>query len=222
MAGGGREVEFKFRVDGPAAFEALARVAGARPSAPVTQINHFFDTADRALSRARFTLRLREESGRFVLTAKGPGEGEGTLKSRTEEEVEVSRADAEASLHDTRDPLAILADRADLRARGLLAAMRSAAADAPIRHVGAFQNERARLPARLGVEGRTIPVVFEMDRTTFPGDQVHHEVEVEIAEDDAKPMESALHTLFARAGIAWRAAPSKARRFFDAAAGKPI
>lgn len=222
MAGTGREVEFKFRVDGPEAFEALAVAAGARPSPPVVQTNHFFDTPDRALGFRRHTLRLREEGGRFVLTAKGPGERAGALTSRAEEEVEVPKPEAESILVGGRSPLAALEARADPRARELLATMRAIAGSTPLRHAGAFQNERARLDVALGVEGRTLPVTFELDRTTFPGHQVHHEVEVEIAGADPAAVERALHEFFAKAHVTWREGPSKARRFFDAAAGKPI
>jgi uncharacterized protein YjbK len=222
VSGGGREVEFKFRVDGPAAFEALARASGARPSPAVAQTNHFFDTPDRALQRGRHTLRLREENGRFLLTAKGPSQRVGALSSRAEEEVEVPSAEAEALIHDARSPLAALEARAEPRAHDLLAAMRSLVGEAPLRHVGAFRNERAHLTVPLSVDGRTLPVTFEMDRTTFPADQVHYEVEVEIAAADAAAVERALHTYFKDASVAWREAPSKARRFFDAVAGKPI
>jgi len=222
LANGGREVEFKFRVEGPAAFEALARAAGARPSAPIVQTNHFFDTPARALNSRRHTLRLREEAGRFLLTAKGPGERAGALSSRAEEEVEVPKPEAESIVVGARSPLAALEARADPRARELLATMRSIAGTTPLRHVGAFQNERARLDVTLSIASHTIPVTFEMDRTTFPGDQVHYEVEVEIAATDAAAVEHALRDFFAKANVAWREAPSKARRFFDAAAGKPI
>ena len=222
MAGTGREVEFKFRVDGPDAFEALARAAGSTPGAASVQTNHFFDTPDRALAGRRHTLRLREEDGRFLLTAKGPGERTGALTSRAEEEVEVPRLDAEAIIAGARSPLAALEARADPRARELLSTMRSIAGATPLRHAGAFQNERARLDVALGVEGRTIPVTFELDRTTFPGDQMHYEVEVEITHADAAAVARALRDFFARAGVTWREGPSKAKRFFDAAAGKPI
>ena len=220
--GGGREVEFKFRVDGPVAFEALARAAGAQPSVPVLQTNHFFDTPDRRLAAGRHTLRLREEAGRFRLTAKGPVERTGTLTSRTEEEVEVPGAEAEAIVHGSRSPLSALEVRADPRARDFLKAMRGIVGRAPLRHLGAFQNERARLTVPLTIEGRTIPLTFELDRTTFPGHQVHHEVEVEIAGVDAAAVERALHTFFQGAGVSWREAPSKASRFFAALAGRPI
>jgi len=221
-AGRGREVEFKFRVDGPAAFEALARASGARPSPAVTQTNHFFDTADRALNRGRHTLRLREENGRFLLTAKGPGERAGALTSRAEEEVEVPRAEAEAIIHDTQSPLAALEARAEPRARDLLAAMRGLVGDRPLRHVGVFRNDRAHLTVTLEVDGRRLPVIFEMDTTTFPAGQVHYEVEVEIAGTEEAAVERALHAYFKKADVAWREGPSKAKRFFDAAAGKPI
>jgi len=221
-AAGGREVEFKFRVDGPAAFEALAGQAGARPGAAVTQTNHFFDTTDRALGRGRHTLRLREESGRFRLTAKGPGRRAGALSSRAEEEVEIPRAAAEAILHDQRSALDALEAHAEPRARELLATMRALLAGAPLRHVGAFQNERARLPVRLEVDGRALSVTLELDRTTFPGPQVQYEVEVEIVDADHGAVERALHALLRSAGVAWRESPSKAARFFDALAGRPI
>jgi len=222
VAGTGREVEFKFRVDGPEAFEALARAAGSKPSAAVLQTNHFFDTPGRALAGRRHTLRLREEDGRFLLTAKGPGERAGALTSRAEEEVEVPKPEAESILVGGRSPLAALEARADPRARELLATMRAIVGATPLRHAGAFQNERARLAVALGAAGRTIPVTFELDRTTFPGDQVHYEVEVEIAGTDAAAVERALHDFFATANVTWREGPSKARRFFDAVAGRPI
>ena len=221
-ASGGREVEFKFRVDGPEAFAALARTAGSAPSPAVVQTNHFFDTPDRALGFRRHTLRLREENGRFVLTAKGPGDRAGVLTSRAEEEIEVQKPEAESLIVGGRSPLAALEARADPRARDLLAAMRAIVGRMPLRHAGAFQNERARLEVALGVEGRTIPVTFELDRTTFPGGQVHYEVEVEIAGAEAAAVERALRDFFTKAGVVWREGPSKARRFFDAAAGKPI
>jgi adenylate cyclase class IV len=223
VAGGGREVEFKFRVEGPDAFEALARAAGSRPSPSALQTNHFFDTADRALSLQRYTLRLREEGGRCRLTAKGPGARVATLTTRTEVEVEVGADEGRAIVHAARSALDALESRADPHAGELLATMRSIVGHRPLRHIGTFQNARARLAVTLVVESREVPLTFELDRTTFPGEQVHHEVEVEIADDsDARAIEQALHAFFKAAGVAWRQAPSKARRFFEAAAGRPI
>ncbi|HEU5196159.1 MAG TPA: CYTH domain-containing protein [Methylomirabilota bacterium] len=222
MAAGGREIEFKFRVEGPAAFEALAVAAGTRPGQPITQTNHFFDTPDRALGLRRYTLRLREEGGRFRLTAKGPAERVANRTSRAEEEIEVSAEEAQAIVHAVRSALDVLEARADQRGGALVATMRSIVGHRALRHVGSFQNARARLPVTLSVEGRALPVTFELDRTTFPGEQVHHEVEVEVEDADARAVEPVLHAFFKDAGVAWRQAPSKARRFFEAAAGRPI
>ena len=222
MADHGREVEFKFRVEGPAAFEALARAAGTSPSEPTLQTNHFFDTPDRALGLRRYTLRLREERGRFRLTAKGPSERVANRTARTEEEIEVSAEEARAIVHGVRSALDVLDARADPRAGEVLAAMRSIVGTRPLRHMGSFQNVRARLPVTLIVEGRAMLLTFELDRTAFPGEQVHHEVEVEIGDADGRAVGTALHAFFKDAGVAWREAPSKSRRFFEAAAGRPI
>ena len=222
MADHGREVEFKFRVEGPEAFEALAVAAGTRPSPPALQTNHFFDTPDRALGMRRYTLRLREEDGRFRLTAKGPSERVANRTTRTEEEIEVSAEEARAIVHGVHSGLDVLQAQADPRAGEVLATMRSIVGTRPLRHMGSFQNVRARLPVRLIVEGRALPLTFELDRATFPGEQVHHEVEVEIGGADVRAVGPALHAFFTDAGVAWREAPSKSRRFFEAAAGRPI
>src|SRR6185295_12314113 len=66
------EREFKLRIPSAAAErELLARLGGTR-AAPARQVNHFFDTAERTLRRARIALRLREEQGVFTLALKGP------------------------------------------------------------------------------------------------------------------------------------------------------
>src|SRR6185436_17044266 len=88
----GREVEFKIALAGEAELAAL--LAALPPGAPAPQpareqLNHFLDTARGDLRRAGLALRLREEAGRFVLTAKGapaPG-GKGVLTDRAEDEV---------------------------------------------------------------------------------------------------------------------------------------
>ena len=137
--------------------------------------------------------------------------------------MDVDAEEGRAIVHAARSPLDALESRADPHAGELLATIRSIVGHRPLRHVGAFQNTRARLAVTLLVEGRRVPLTFELDRTTFPGDQVHHEVEVEIADEaDAGAIGQALHAFLEDAGVAWREAPSKARRFFEAAAGRPI
>src|SRR5262245_19131570 len=219
-----REIEFKFRVDGPEAFDALTKASASRPGRMVTQKNHFFDTASRDLHRQKYTLRLREESGGVTLTAKGPDQqsADGTLTSRAEEEIALASAEAHAVLNGEKNPLNVLDQRADPRSRELLDAIRAIVAGKHLEHVGMFENDRMRLPVTLNVGDENVPVVFEMDRTRFPFGQVHYEVEVELKIADHKAVQQALHRLFETSHVAWRTGPSKAKRFFDAASGKAI
>jgi uncharacterized protein YjbK len=223
----GQEVEFKLRVPDGEALEALGRAAGGEPLETVLQVNHFLDTAARHLDRARFTLRLRDEDGRFFLTVKAPLAGGvgGALSRKAEEEVETSPAVAKGILEGSVLPLDVLAGApggTDARAQ-LVAAVRAATGGEPVRHVGAFQNRRTRWPARLRTPGGHVDVVLELDRTTFPGNVTHHEVEVEVG-PGASPadVEEGLQDLFQRAGVTGSPSSSKAGRFFAALDGRPF
>ena len=222
----GREVELKLRVPDRAALAAVAAAAGGTlDDDAVTQVNGFFDTADRALHAARLTLRLRDEDGAWILTAKGAVGADGpaadaTLKQHLEEEERIEDDEARAIRDGRRSPIDALAERSSTGGRAaLVARLRAAVGAAPLVAVGSFTNRRARVPATLA----GVAVVLELDETSFPGGVVHHEVEVEI--DDATradDVEAALRALLARAGVDGKPAPGKARRFFDALAGKPI
>jgi len=225
---GGLEVEFKLKVPDQAALDALGRAAGGHPDGVLRQVNHFFDAADGRLNAAKYVLRLREENGVFFVTAKGPQTlaAGGTLSSKSEEELTVSSAAvAGALIAGTGTPLKILEDAAGMTPsrRTLLGAIQGVLAGAPLVRVGSFENQRTRWPVTLQGPGLNLPVVLEMDRTTFPGGVTHHEVEVEIPSTaDAAAAQTALMALFARAGVTGESAPSKAKRFFAALAGKPI
>ncbi|HEX5012397.1 MAG TPA: AAA family ATPase, partial [Planctomycetota bacterium] len=144
---GGREVEFKIALEGEPELAALlaALPAGApEPQPPHEQLNHFFDTARGELRRAGLALRLREEAGRFVLTAKGapaPG-GKGVLTDRAEDEVALDGAWAFEVLGGLRSPLDVLAARLASGPTPLLAALRAAAGTRPLVRVGSFRNRR--------------------------------------------------------------------------------
>jgi cellulose biosynthesis protein BcsQ/uncharacterized protein YjbK len=213
-----QEIEFKVSVDGPEAFSALEEVLAG--DAPVTrrtkrQRNHFFDTADRAFEDTGAALRLREEEGRFLLVAKGAATSEGeVLTKRAEEEVELASPDAKAILSGAADPLEVLGEQLGSPPPRLVASMREAAGGSPIVRLGAFENERTVLgPVEVSLEGRERSLEFELDRTEFPGGRVDFEVEVEVQDVGAAGADE-LRALFARAGIEWRSAPSKAARFF--------
>ncbi len=215
-----QEIEFKFKVSGEEDFLALARALGSDgplPS-PVYQTNHFFDTAAHTLREAGVSLRLRDEEGHFTLTAKGSSHESGELTRRTELAVEVDASTARAILEQTESPLELLG--AEHPASSLLEAARCAREDRPLIHVGLFENARRRLgPVSLAGSSIDEPLVFELDRTTFPG-RTDFEIEVELAQDEhVEAAGAALRALFAEAGIVWSTAESKAKRFFSLADG---
>src|SRR5258706_15633067 len=107
----GLELEIKFRLADAAQADALRHAVHGVASASVEQINHFFDTAEHDLGRARYTLRLREELGHgFLLTAKGPERrsADGLLTAKVERQAALDPSGARALLAGTAAPLAVL------------------------------------------------------------------------------------------------------------------
>lgn len=212
------EREFKLRIPDEPSFAALLERLGARGAVPVRQVNHFFDTAARDLRSARIALRLRAEDGSWTLGLKGPESGPsggaGAFAERPEEELEVDSIEAEAVLAGTRCPLAAL--EAGLGAEPLVTAARRRAGDAPLLHLGSFENERTRVgPRALPGDPEGPRLVVELDRVRFPDGAVERELELEVpAGGDANATWSALERLFSSVGIAPESVPSKAARFF--------
>jgi uncharacterized protein YjbK len=224
----GTEVELKLRVDDLAALMRICVAAGSSPAFTAVQKNEYLDTAERALDGGRFVLRLREERGRGAtstfLTAKGPAvrSQDGALSTVAEEEIELGDGDVVALRSEPSLALQLLeaAPDATPARRALVSAMRAAIGPQPLQFVGAFVNERTRLDVAFpeGFAG-----VLELDRTHFPGDQVHHEVEFEIPHGvDHDLASSAFRALFVRAGVEGRTAPGKAKRFFAALRGESL
>ncbi len=222
---GSIEREFKLRIPSEAALEALRTALGGEPSTPVLQVNHFFDTSARDLGRARIALRLREEAGTVTLTLKGPTHVErDALASRAELELDLDATTARAVLSGTRSPLDVLGSSAHAQSE-LVGRAAALSAGAPLARLGCFENERQRVgPVSFPPGSKGPPLVFELDRTHFPGGGLERELELELPEGaDAAEVERALAALFARAGLAIEPAPSKLARFLRAldSAAKP-
>src|SRR5690606_13275820 len=89
--------------------------------------------------------------------------------------------------------------------------------------IGTFVNERIRLPTTLEVAGTPVEVVLELDRVSFPGGVVHHEVEMEVPGGvNPEAAATAFHALFDKAGVSGRVSPGKARRLFAALRREPL
>lgn len=213
-----REIEFKFQVrdrSALGALEAALLTRTTRPPSSALQRNHFFDTRDGQLRDAGFALRLREESGRFFLTAKGPASGSnGPLTTKAETEVELEADQAGRILGECVSPLEVLAG---CHASALVDAVRRTLADRPLEHVGSFENERTRVgPVRMDTPDGPVDATFELDRTRLPGGRVDFEIEVEVEDArQARRLDLPLRELLGQLGIEWKPASSKAQRFFE-------
>lgn len=218
-----QEIEFKFRVADEDALDRFARSLGFDRASLEARVqrNTFFDSTDGRLGKHGLALRLRIEGGRGILTVKGKGvprSEDGTLLARFEVERTMPLVDAEAILAGARSPLEFLAEDASVT-QGL-AAVQDALGDAKLATLGGFENRRTTLPpVELDVEGRSVALVFELDRTSFPG-RVDCEIEAEIGPDvEPEPLMRHLRTLLEHAEVSWSPAPSKLARFLDIAGG---
>ncbi|MCP4502882.1 MAG: CYTH domain-containing protein [Deltaproteobacteria bacterium] len=228
------EIEFKFRVTNEAELATLEEAAGGERLHQVAQHNTFLDTPTSSLDKAKLVLRLRSEGEvgikpTYTLTAKGPGKKSagGTLSKKAEEEIEIDEPVAKALLDGTSEKTAleILGEPPCSASRtSLLEDLKNARGDAAIKPIGAFANLRTRVKCALptGENDDVITLLLEFDRTTFPGEQHHFEVEVEVDEKDTAPAGLAMRLLLKNAEIDGRAAPGKAKRFFRALRGESI
>lgn len=211
-AGTGREIELKRLLADGASLERLARAAegrGARSAPPVEQVNHFLDTAAGALRGAESIVRLREEGGRFILTAKGHSRVRGDVHTRSELECEITAEQAAEVQAGRADPIEML--EREVGEHALLTELRARADGAPLQQSGCFRNRRTRLgPLRVG----SSDVFLELDRTEFPGDRVHFEVELEVPEGLEQEAGRLLGELLEQIGDPGRPAQGKAMRYF--------
>jgi predicted adenylyl cyclase CyaB len=84
------EIEVKIPIPNPRALRARLRAQAYRPGPARPETNWLFDDAHGTLRRSGRLLRLRQSGARWLLTAKGPRQLRGSLKSRPESETTVA------------------------------------------------------------------------------------------------------------------------------------
>jgi len=231
----GKEVELKWRVSSEKELKQVADIALKRidleqTPKPVRQNNTFFDTADGDLKKNGVILRLRQEDESYVLTAKtsivADDQGSKALAVRLEEEIDVPAPDAAMFLEGQASPILFfrkaayptdaLAQKQRLLMVGRLA---KAGGKKTLVALGSFVNYRQKIPFM--VDNHRL--VLEFDTATFPGDQTHYEVELEVPIHlEPQVAEERLLGLFEEAKVQGRSAPGKANRFFRALAGQQL
>jgi uncharacterized protein YjbK len=216
------ELEFKLPVKNVRCFEAIARKLSYKRGRAVRQINYFFDTFDKDLEQKSYTLRVRDEEGHFKLTAKRSRgcRSKTALRDRDELEVELETQLAKRILAGQDMPFTALKQLSEPSV--FLNDLTSLIVSKRQILIGSFQNERSTMgPITMDVNGESIELTFEMDRTTLPGGQVYYEVEVEVSESETERAERALQALWKELDFEWIVdTPGKFKRFRDAAKGQ--
>ncbi len=178
-----QEIELKWALS-PEAYDGLGahlRQAHGEPKR-LEQRNCFYDRADRGLFAAGLNLRLRHENGRLLLTCKRRISQQDGLHHHEEWERWL-----DADPGDPPDPAAL----------GLPDAWLAALGNAPLALVGAFVNTRDEF--RVGDD------LLCLDRTTFAGQQINHELEIETM--TAATSASRWAATLAEWGIPWTPQP---------------
>jgi len=209
-----REVELKRLLLGERADEKLIHALGAGVARETIQVNHVFDTADHALRRARYALRLRTEGPAAFITAKGPTRSVGrSTGSKIEAEAAIDPALADDVLAGRADPLAVLRSRlADPAYERLWRAFDRARDGQALRSTGHFENRRQVVPIRLP---NGLAVELEIDQTRFPDGHVDHELEIELPNKTAvRQVERWLGPVLRQAGVRTRTSSPKVARFY--------
>jgi uncharacterized protein YjbK len=210
-----QEIELKRLLVGDGAADRLVRAIGPVAS-DVIQINHFFDTPDGRLRQKRFSVRLRDEDGRFILTAKAPSRGvSGSVTTRTEAEAPIDTAVAQQIMAGTLDAVVTLRQHvADPAYAELWQGIDAAQAGQTLTEVGHFRNRRRTVAVVIPPD---LAVRVEIDQTHYPDGRVDEEAEIEIPDAALAPaVEAWLEELASSAGVETRASSSKLGRFYAA------
>ncbi len=183
-----REIEFKLELNARLYDEIIA--ACPKVQSEVYQENTFFDTEDRILGSSRWALRIRRESDRYLLTAKGPSQ------NRTEEAY--ARIEIESPLS---------SDDAEKLLRGFSLEQSEVA---PCRHLRGLFGDLHLVPLFSFKNLRKTVAVqnmrIELDRTEILG-KIFYELELETTPKRISEDQAALREWFASHN--WQYTPSR-------------
>ena len=167
-----KEIEIKLDLQSAENYDLLLDKLGP-PVGRSDHVNHFFDTADFALLKSGWALRLRIDNEHCTLTLKGPGQGEkGGLSIRAEYEAAYDCGQLDQTITGGLSP-----DTCPGLIRKQLEYMDITET---MTRILVFQNERVAVkPQALAGDKKVM-----LDRTTFPDRSVDHELEMELDRPD--------------------------------------
>ncbi len=212
------ELELKYLLDSEKDLANLAKALGDKEIGTLWQVNHFFLPKD---GRPRsYIVRLRQENGRFILTAKSGGKVIGALAERLEAETEIDRETGSAILHGQKSPLAVLRQKIpELATPAWAKIVGDDYQSADFYHAGSFTNRRNIWEKSVTLTaGANLNLRLEYDCVTFPGDNLAFELEIEIPALYKEELSAYFAAKLDELGFPVKTAPGKASRFFKYAA----
>ncbi len=136
------------------------------------QINGFFDTEDRRLSKEGWALRVRAEDKRGLVTLKGETSGDERVSIRDEIESEISRGEAVEVLDLRRNILDIAAAPVEF--------IKEHWGELEMAKLVHFENTRQEKEFKIG----DYMYMLQIDTTEFSDGSVEYELEVETADEE--------------------------------------
>ncbi|PCI37109.1 MAG: hypothetical protein COB53_07370 [Elusimicrobia bacterium] len=211
------EIELKIGLATEADRTLLIKKFGP-PKQNISQRNLFLDGENGELRAEKYVLRVRREREfpaagpvveRVILALKGQNIGKGVLCKREEIENPLGLSLDELE----RSPARLL-----LMASPPISALKERLpALATLKSLGSFDNDRAVIPVALTIEGESVAMTWEVDRTVFPGGRVECELEIELGDEHgAEAIAKAVEDILAEAGVKTVAQPrGKFSRFLS-------
>jgi uncharacterized protein YjbK len=154
------------------------------------QINSFFDSEDRQLSKAGWALRIRAENNRGLVTIKSIPSEKGLAVVRQEIEAEIPRGQALDVINLRQDVLGLQVMPVEF--------IRGKVGETALSRLVLFENTRQKKVFRIG----DYNYLLEIDKTEYNDGSVDYELELELQDTaNLQVIESSLMKLFASLDI---------------------
>jgi len=238
------EIELKYRLNNQADYNKFLDYFKNNPKFKIKpkqkQINYFFDNPSYIIKICRMILRLREEeqpdnTKKFIMTVKDgsqelqnspePDIPKDPLVKRLECEFEVNAEDAQKILTQKLNPLGFFKNfkfpknsnqnqettHKFLR-KSFQKIFKTQKDQNKIKLLGSYTNFRTPIICQLENQNFTI----ELDETHFPNGEVHHEVEIELSENNSiEKVKAWIENVFQKLNLETFPDKGKSSRFYE-------
>jgi uncharacterized protein YjbK len=184
------EIEIKLNLSNETNYRKIVNILSP-DSAPIKQINYFFDSDQKSLPDTGWALRIRKEADKSFITLKGPKKATGeNLAVREEYEGKIDTKTTEKYINEGME----VAELPDL----IAGKIREACSGHRLNKTISFVNYRYIIKKNIENEA----VEMAIDRTEFPDGSVDFEFEAELSDKSKyKSVMKVVEAIFNRAGV---------------------